>query len=180
MVSASFLPLYASSYFPVWFISPSLWLTEIDTLVFHPQELWFLCKNGKYTDHIQIFRNLFISNHVQSLYLHDTLSVDVQSQVGFCPRHWPSNLSYNIAGQEQGNGLWMRECVCSRALSQLCRLAPSTISGGGRVPRRAHIYQEQGPVNVDKEIHDLNSSREDRQARGLWHRQSGWEANLFG
>lgn len=148
--------------------------------LFHPLKLWFQHKHCKYTDHIIIIRYFFIYNHVQSLCWHDTLSVDMQSRVRFCPRHWPSNLSHSIARQEQGNGLWMRECVCGRALSQLCRLAQGTISGGGRVPRRVHIYQEQGPVNVDKEIHDLNSSREDRQARGLWHRQSGWEANLFG
>lgn len=68
-----------------------------------------------------ISRMLFFYNHVQSLCLHDTLSVDMQSRVGFCPRHWPSNLSHSIAGQEQGNGLWMQECVCGSALSQLCR-----------------------------------------------------------
>lgn len=46
-------------------------------------------------------------------------------------------------------------------------------SGCERVPRRVHIYQEQGPVNVDKEIRDLNVSGEDRQARGSCHRRSG-------
>lgn len=102
-----------------------------------------------------------------SMHRCDSFSVDMQTKLGFLPQA----LAVQPVTQHREAGTRMPPLNAWTCMWQNPVLALPTGAERKRVPRRERIYQEQGPVNVDKEIHDLNVSGEDRQARGLCHRQ---------